>query len=279
MADRLVELQEEIQKAGTAGDVRTHRRRAGARPVASDPEHRQQLQADSEDVRGRRVPRDVQADGRARTGHHQARARRPAQHRAADSARAVPGRFQSHGRRRGRSDGTARRNRRPHAAYRIVARDRLYRRGCLRARPRVSQPDPECDPGDRAGRLDRGRQRGARRSRAGAHLRHRLRHSAGDGSDRSSKTSSRPSVAASVSAWRSRKRSSSSSAERFRSPARSERARRSCSSFRERQPGRCSSPAKDRVYRVLRVLRVRSQVLQGSFSGSEVLPGSTVFAQ
>ena len=34
------------QEAGTAGDVRPHRRRPGPRSVASDPEHRQQLQAD-----------------------------------------------------------------------------------------------------------------------------------------------------------------------------------------------------------------------------------------
>ena len=79
-------------ETGTAGDVRPHRRRAGPRSVASDPEHRQQLQADSEDVRRRRIPRHVQADGRARDDHHQARARRPAQHRAADPARALPGR-------------------------------------------------------------------------------------------------------------------------------------------------------------------------------------------
>ena len=61
----------------------------------------------------------------------------------------------------------------------LTPETRLHRRGRLRARPGLSQPDPERDPGDRAGRPDCRRQRGARRSRAGAHLRHRLRHSAG----------------------------------------------------------------------------------------------------
>ena len=56
------------QEAGTPGDVRPHRCRPRPRSVASDSEHRQQLQADSEDVRRRGVPRDVQADGRARDG-------------------------------------------------------------------------------------------------------------------------------------------------------------------------------------------------------------------
>ena len=79
----------ERPQAGTPGDVRPHRRRPGARSLAPDSEHRQQLQADSEDVRGRRVPRDVPQNRRARAGHRQARARRPAQHRAADPARAL----------------------------------------------------------------------------------------------------------------------------------------------------------------------------------------------
>ena len=35
----------------------------------------------------------------------------------------------------------------------LSAGDDVYRRGRLRARPRLPQPDPECDPGDRAGRL------------------------------------------------------------------------------------------------------------------------------
>ena len=66
MADRLVRAAGGRPQAGTPGDVRPHRRRPGPRPLAPDPEHRQQLQADSEDVRRRRVPRDVQAHGRAR---------------------------------------------------------------------------------------------------------------------------------------------------------------------------------------------------------------------
>ena len=79
-------------QAGTPGDVRPHRRRPGPRPLAPDQEHRQQLQADREDVGRRRVPRDVPPHGRARAGDRQARARRPAEHRQADSARALPGR-------------------------------------------------------------------------------------------------------------------------------------------------------------------------------------------
>ena len=121
-------------EAGAAGDVRADRGRAGARPVAPDSEHRQQLQADREDVRRSRVSRDVQADGRARDGDDQARARRPAQHRAADSARAVPGRDQPLGRRGGRVDAAARRDRRPHAAGRAGAPSRRSSKGtCSRS--------------------------------------------------------------------------------------------------------------------------------------------------
>ena len=75
---------------GTPGDVRPHRRRPRPRPLAPDSEHRQQLQADREDVRRPRVPRELQAHRRARAGAGQARARRPAQHRPADAARALP---------------------------------------------------------------------------------------------------------------------------------------------------------------------------------------------
>ncbi len=59
-----------------------------------DPEHRQQLQADGEDVGRPRIPRDLQAHGRARAGADQARARRPAQRGPADAARALPARRQ-----------------------------------------------------------------------------------------------------------------------------------------------------------------------------------------
>ena len=83
-------------EAGTAGDVRPHRRRPGARPLAPDPEHRQQLQADPQDVGGRRVPRHVPPHGRARDAGGQARARGPAEHRQADPARALPDRAEPH---------------------------------------------------------------------------------------------------------------------------------------------------------------------------------------
>ena len=73
-----------------AGDVRPHRHRPGARPLAPDSEHRQRLQADAEDVGRPGVPRELQADHRARAGADQARARRPAQRRQADAARALP---------------------------------------------------------------------------------------------------------------------------------------------------------------------------------------------
>ena len=42
--------------------------------------------------------------------------------------------------------------------------DDVHRRGRVRARAGLPQPDPECDPGDGAGRSDRGRDRGARPS-------------------------------------------------------------------------------------------------------------------
>ena len=90
MADRLVELQEDVRKQERQAMFGRIAAGPGSRPVASDSEHRQQLQADREDVRRLRVPRDVQTHGRARDGDHQARARRPPQHRPADSARAVP---------------------------------------------------------------------------------------------------------------------------------------------------------------------------------------------
>ena len=57
MADRLVDAAGGSGQAGTPGDVRPHRRRPRPRPRASDPEHRQQLQVDAEDVRGPGVSR------------------------------------------------------------------------------------------------------------------------------------------------------------------------------------------------------------------------------
>ena len=77
---------------GTAGAVRPHLHRPGARPLAPDPEHRQQLQADCEDVRRPGVPRELQAHGRAGARAGQAGPRRPAQHRASASARSVSAR-------------------------------------------------------------------------------------------------------------------------------------------------------------------------------------------
>ena len=44
----------------------------------------------------------------------------------------------------------------------LTTGDGLHRRGRVRARARLSQPDPQRDPGDRAGRADRRRDRGAR---------------------------------------------------------------------------------------------------------------------
>ena len=91
MADRLVELQEDIRKQER--QAMFGRIAAG---LVHDLSHPIQNIGNSckliQDVRRSRVPRDVQAHGRARDGDGQARARRPAQHRAADPARAVPGR-------------------------------------------------------------------------------------------------------------------------------------------------------------------------------------------
>ena len=72
------------------------------------------------------------------------------------------------------------------------------------------------------------------RPRPDADLRHGLRHSRRSGSRRSSRTSSRRSGAGSGSGWRFPRRSSSSSAGRSRSRAKSARARRSCSISRAR---------------------------------------------
>ena len=58
------------------------------------------------------------------------------------------------------------------------ARAGVHRRRRLRARPRLSQSDPQRHPGDRARRPDHGRHRDARRPRAGAGAGHRLRHPA-----------------------------------------------------------------------------------------------------
>ena len=84
-------------EAGTPGDVRAHRGGARPRSLASDPEHRQQLQADHEDVGRLRVSRDVPPDGRSGNGDRQAGPRRSPQHREADPARAVPGGLESIG--------------------------------------------------------------------------------------------------------------------------------------------------------------------------------------
>ena len=166
----------------------------------------------------------------------QARARRPAQHRPADSARAVPGRSRPH------RWAKAVESMQQHAETagltlrgEFAATGALHRRGPLRARARLPQPDPQRDPGDRAGRAGRGRDaswpatacRSASTTPAAA--------SRPSGWAGSSRISSPPSAAASGSGWRSRRRSSNSSAARSRSPARSARARRSSSSFRGRK--------------------------------------------
>ena len=64
------------------------------------------------DVRRPRIPRDVQAHDRPRDRRAQARARRPAQHRAADPARALPARHRPRGGGRRRVDAGARGDRR-----------------------------------------------------------------------------------------------------------------------------------------------------------------------
>ena len=70
-------------KERAAGDVRPHGRRPRPRPLAPGPEHRQQLQAHRARLRRPRVPPDVHAHDRSRNRHAEARARRPAQRRAA----------------------------------------------------------------------------------------------------------------------------------------------------------------------------------------------------
>ena len=82
----------------------------------------------------------------------QARARRPAQHRAADAARALPDRRQPVGRRGRRVDAAARRDGRRHARAELGAGAGVHRRRRVRARPRLPQPDHQRDPGDGAGR-------------------------------------------------------------------------------------------------------------------------------
>ena len=96
MADRLVELQEEIRKqerqamfgriaAGLVHDL--------SHPIQNIGNSCKLIQKMFEDAEYRETfKRTVERELR----HHQARARRPAQHRAADSARAVPGRSEPH---------------------------------------------------------------------------------------------------------------------------------------------------------------------------------------
>ena len=56
-------------QAGAPGHVRTHRRRPRPRHRASGAEHRQQLQADAQDVRRPGHPRAVPPHGRSRVPH------------------------------------------------------------------------------------------------------------------------------------------------------------------------------------------------------------------
>ena len=121
-------------QAGTPGDVRPHRRRPRPRPLAPDHEHRQRLQADRQDVGRRRLPRDVPPHVRARAAAGQARARRPAEHRQADPARALPGRIEPLGRRDDRVDAGAGRDRRRSRCSRSCrARSSTSRGTCSRS--------------------------------------------------------------------------------------------------------------------------------------------------
>ena len=165
--------------AGAAGDVRQDRRRSRPRPVPPHPDDRHQLEAHRPDVRRRGVSGHVQADDRAREPDHQARARGPAEHRAADPARALPRRHRSvRGRRRGVVEGACRDGgREPAGGARVGRRARPGRR--VRARACLSQPAHQRDPGDVTGRTGGDRHRGHGRARPGPRLRHGLRHSAG----------------------------------------------------------------------------------------------------
>ena len=120
MADRLVELQEDVRKqerqamfgriaAGLVHDL--------SHPIQNIYNSCKLIQ---QDVRRSRVPRHLQAYRRARNGGRQARARGPAQHRPADPARALPDRSRQVGRRGGRLDAAARGNR----GHRRCARSR-----------------------------------------------------------------------------------------------------------------------------------------------------------
>ena len=162
------------------------------------------------------------------------RARRPAQHRAAHSARALPGRGQPLDPEVVGRYGSMRR--RPASAQAESRRAALHRRRRV-ARPVYRNLIINASRRPRA--ACRRHERGAGRSRAGEHLRHGLRHSAGS-VVAVFEISSRNGVA-SVWGSLSRERSSSSSGARSRSRARSARARRSCSIFRAPVRGRSRS--------------------------------------
>ena len=239
MADRLVELQEDVRKqerqamfgriaAGLVHDL--------SHPIQNIGNSCKLIQKMFDDAR---VPRDVQADGRARAGDHQARARRPAQHRAADSARAVPGRHRT-----GRSPTSSSRcsstPRPPGVTLRaelapearfiegdVFALGRVYRNLIINAIQATAPGGLVVVATEAHGRRA---SRCASTTPAAAFRR--------IASARSSRTSSRPSGAGSGWAWRFPRRSSSSSAGRSRSRAKSARARRSCSSSRARRRGR-----------------------------------------
>ena len=240
MADKPGRAAGQHPEAGAAGDVRPHRRRPRPRPLASRSEHRQQLQADRQDVGRRGIPRDVPADGRARDADWCKRVLEDLQ----NIAKPIPlERFPIE---LNRSVGdaieamqalaeTARASR----SRRSCRRESVYIEGDLFALGRVYRNlVVERHPGDRARRAGRRGGRGARRSRAGHASTTRAAASRRTGCRRSSRTSSRPSAAASASASPSRERSSNSSADASASRAKSARARRSSSTFRARARGR-----------------------------------------
>ena len=200
-------------EAGAAGDVRPHRRRPGPRPLASDPEHRQQLQADRQkmfddaeyrETFKRTVERELVIVKRVLDDLRNIARPMPLERFPVESNRTVADAVEV--------DAAARGDRGPDARSRSSRPARLHRGGCVRARPRLPQPDHERDPGDGARRLGRRRRRGraaiacrcASTTRAAAFRR--------NGCGRSSRTSSRRNAAASAWAWPSPRRSSSSSA-------------------------------------------------------------------
>ncbi len=214
MADRLVELQEEVKRqerqamfgrvaAGLVHDL--------SHPIQNIGNSTRLLLRDDLDAG---VARAVPPDHRARAAGAQALHGRPAPRRQAEADRALRDGRQRHRSPRSSSRCAPKASATASPSRRTTRRAAGHRGRSLRARPRLPQPHHQRDSGDRARRPRHHRDRPRRRSGRDQRHRHRLGHPGRAALARSSTTSSRPSAAASASAWRSRSASSSSSTAR-----------------------------------------------------------------